>query len=421
MVKKLNERIFGERKFAEGESVSNDTRKTGLNNNDLIVGGSGSGKTGTYIYNLLLNPYGSMVISDTKGLLCRKFSEYLKERGYKVYTLDFINPEKSSIGYNPLEFIRRNGNGSFCETDIKKLANAIMPVMDEKEPFWETAGARYIGMLIGFVLESYPPEEQNMSSVLSLHREFQTEEGRWALDDWALEHADSFSVKRYLTFKESMKTERTWACIMEFVNDALDVFDYSELKNIFNGKNSLDVSRMAREKTVIFLNSSDNDMSLSRLCDIFYIQVMQTLIYEADKMEDGRLPVPCRLVFDDFAASSKIENFDNTISIIRSREISVSIIIQSISQLESRYSKPEAQTITNNCDHILSLGVVDPETAEFMAFHMNMQVSSILKKPRNRAILITAGEGGRFVDKQRPYSVEPVCRKQKNNLKEREA
>lgn len=156
------------RYLADGIAVSNDTRKTGLNNNDMIIGSSGSGKTGGYVIPNLQNITGSMVVSDTKGQLHRMFSDELKAKGYSVYTLDFVDP-LSSCGYNPLSGIRRYDNGKYCEQDIISLATTIMPTLDKEEPFWEMAAAGYIAFLIAFCLETLVPEEQNMISVCKLH------------------------------------------------------------------------------------------------------------------------------------------------------------------------------------------------------------------------------------------------------------
>ena len=115
-----NEKKSGMRRFAKGIEISNDTFLTGLNNNDLIIGGAGSCKTGSYVFNLLLNPYGSLVVSDTKGLLHKRFDSYLKSLGYQVYMLDFVNPKDCTMGYNPFNYIE-------TEMDIKKIATGIMP------------------------------------------------------------------------------------------------------------------------------------------------------------------------------------------------------------------------------------------------------------------------------------------------------
>ncbi|MDE7288403.1 MAG: type IV secretory system conjugative DNA transfer family protein, partial [Oscillospiraceae bacterium] len=119
-----------ERILANGISISNDTKVTGLNNNDLIIGSSGSGKTGGYVIPNLQNLTDSIMVSDTKGQLTKMFTKSLKSRGYKVCTLDLVNPEKS-CGYNPLNGIRRYKSGKYREQDVLTLANNIVPTLDK--------------------------------------------------------------------------------------------------------------------------------------------------------------------------------------------------------------------------------------------------------------------------------------------------
>lgn len=404
----MKRNVMGERIFAPEVTVSNDTRQTGLNNNDLIIGGSGSGKTGGYLYNLLLNPYGSMIVSDTKGLLHRTFSKYLEEKGYKVHVLDFVNPKKS-IAYNPLRYIRRNEFDEPNEADIVKLANIIMPKLDGDEPFWEKAAARYISILIGFILEAAPEEEQTLTSVCMIHRKMRCKEGRRIFEEWAEDHPDSFAARKYYQMIQSAQAEKMWTSIMEFVNQGLDLFDYREYEPIWDEADSIDIARLGHEKTVLFVNSSDNDTSMHVLSDLFNAQAMQVLLAEADRMEDGKLPVPCRLILDDFAAAARIENFDNLISIIRSREISVSIIIQSLSQLNHMYSVDRANTILNNCAHVLYLSGKDRDTMQYVADYLNQTVHSVLKLPRDKAVFIEEGAQARIVSKLIPYKDKPIC------------
>ncbi len=126
--------IYGTRILAEGITVSNDTKETGLNNNDLIIGSSGSGKTGGYVIPNIKNIMGSLVVSDTKGQLERLFKDELIAKGYNVKTLDLVDPLRS-CGYNPLDGIRKYKDGKYREQDILSLANTIMPTLDGKEPF----------------------------------------------------------------------------------------------------------------------------------------------------------------------------------------------------------------------------------------------------------------------------------------------
>ena len=149
---------------------------------------------------------------------------------------------------------------------------------------------------------------------------------------------------------------------------------------------------------------------------------MQTLCAQADQQKDGRLAVPVRIIMDDFAAGTRIPNFDKIISVIRSRDISVSLILQSMMQLESMYTAAEASTIINNCDHILYLGTQDIKTAEFVSYRAFKTPESVLCMPLNQAILITKGEKAAFVNKIVPYStINPVIRRSSYDNEQKEA
>ena len=154
----------------------------------------------------------------------------------------------------------------------------------------------------------------------------------------------------------------------------------------------------------MFLNVSDTDRTFDRLVTIFHTQALQILCSEADANTDGRLKVPVRLIMDDFAASARIPDFDKVISVIRSRDISVSLILQSLTQLETMYSHAEAATIINNCDHLLYLGSQEPETAQFIGYRISKTPSTVLNMPRDSVILITNGEPAQMVKKIIPYS-----------------
>lgn len=408
--------------LAENITVSNDTRVTGLNNNDLIIGSSGSGKTGGYVIPNIQNISGSLVVTDTKGQLSKMFSGKLKKKGYRVYTLDFVNP-RNSCGYNPLKAIRRKENGRYREQDVLTVANAIMPELDKHEPFWEKAASGYLAFLIAFCLENAEESEQNLISVCDLHHTFIASGGQLSFMQWAEEHADTFAAKKYREISSASNADKMWSCISEFANRALEPFEFEEGKNIFANPDPFDINCLGREKTVLFLNISDTDRTYDQLVNVFYTQALQTLCSQADANPDGRLSVPVRIIMDDFASGTRIPDFDKIISVIRSREISVSLILQSMTQLESMYSTAEASTIINNCDHLLYLGTQDIKTAEFIGYRAFKTPENVLCMPNNQAILITKGEKAAQVNKIKPYStmtgaltlLEPVT---KSNEKE---
>ena len=195
-----------------------------------------------------------------------------------------------------------------------------------------------------------------------------------------------------------------WASIMEFATRALENFEFREAKHIFGQENNFDIRKLGERKTVLFLNVSDTDRTFDNFVNIFYTQALQLLCDQANKNPDGRLKVPVRIIMDDFATSARIPDFDKIISVIRSRDISVSLILQSLTQLESMYEKATATTIINNCDHLLYLGTQDMDTAEFIGCRAFKTPEDILCMPRDRAYLMVNGEKARLVKKVKPYS-----------------
>lgn len=400
---KYRRNSYGKRILAKGIEITNNTRISGLNNNDIVVGNSGCGKTGGYVIPNIQNIDGSLVVSDTKGQLAARFSDELREKGYDVYVLDLVNPEKS-CGYNPMSFIRRYKDGSFREQDILTLSRSICVGMDKEQPIWDLSASSYVAFLISYCLETEPVERQNLITVGKLHRQFSSPNGDLPFIQWVDSHRSSFAAKKYFEITANRTADKMFASIMGFVNVNLEVFDFKEARYIFGNPKSFDIRCLGRKKTVLFLNVSDTDRTFDRLVNIFHTQALQILCSEADQNADGRLKVPVRLMLDDFASSAKIPDFDKIISVIRSRDIYVSLILQSISQLESMYGTSDSRTIMNNCDHILFLGSQDMQTAEYIAARANKTPETILSMPRNKAYLISAGETAKLVDKITPYS-----------------
>ena len=152
----------------------------------------------------------------------------------------------------------------------------------------------------------------------------------------------------------------------------------------------------------IFLSVSDSDRSQDVLINLFYTQALQYLMDAADRQPDSRLPIPVRFILDDFSTNTVIPDFDKIISVIRSREIYVSVVIQSLSQLEGLYSHAKAQTIINNCDHCLYLGGTDTRTAQYFAEKFNCQVSTVLNLPLDTLFIFERGSEPR---KARKYEL----------------
>ena len=386
--------------LAQNQYMSNDTHATGLNNNDLIVGPSGAGKTRGYVMPNIMQANESMVIADTKNSLYVTMGGYLRRHGCEVVNIDLTDTLHSD-GYNPLDYIRYD-HGKYNEQDILTLCAALVPLENSKEPYWERSARTLLASLVGYVLESLPQEEHTLEYVLKLFTaESERQPGssspqlvfRELLRQLGAENPDSFAYRQFLLYSMVQGADRTDACILSFLSEKLAPMSYNGPVHMFNNPKRIDFAELGRRKTVVFLNISDTDRSMDGLANVFYTQALHTLCSSADKdYPDHRLPVPVRFILDDFATNARIPDFDKIISVIRSREIYVSIILQSISQLESIYTPSESATIINNCDNCLYLGGQDVQTANYMAAKANKTADTILAMPLDRAYLFTRGQ-----------------------------
>ncbi len=401
---KVNGR-YSKRPLGNNFSVSNNTRETHLNNNDCVIGGSGSSKTGSIVYSQLKSLIdSSLVVVDTKGQLQKMFGSELACKGYSVLTVDFVNPHKS-CGYNPLSYIRRDSDGSIREQDVVTLAQALVPEeLDKHEMFWVTAARTVLEFLIGYAMCALPEEDHNMLTIARLFRAYTKEMGNVGFLEWMEKHPKSFATKRYEEMKSWKSADKTTASVYGFVSMAIAPFDTREMENIFGADQSIDLNAIGHEKTVLFLNVSDTDHSQDVLINILYTQLFQCLIADADAREGGQLEIPVRIIMDDFASGATIPNFDKIISVVRSRDIWLTLCLQSISQLDSLYTEAQALTIINNCDHLVYMGSNDIRTAEFIATRALRTPDTILCMPRDKQYLIEAGRRAELMDKIPPYS-----------------
>lgn len=409
---------YGDRVLAENYRVSDDTELTHLNNNDLIIGPPGAGKTGGYVIPNILEASGSIIVADTKRNLCRKLGPAMEAKGYKIYVIDFVD-QKNSYAYNPLDYIRRDENGVPSETDIASVAEMIVPVHTDKDPFWEKSAQQILGTLIGFTLDVFPPEEQNLYTVNSLYA-LMISQGRNStsnnnpiagiqfLDEYALKNPDSFAARQYKMFRGTVGVDKTWNCILQFLSNGISMFGLDGPRNLFSGSNKFRITDISHEKSVIFLNISDCDRTFDNLLNLFYSQSLRELMMEADRnIKNGsRLDVPVRMFLDDFATNTIIPHFKDIISTIRSRDISVSIIIQSLSQLYANYSAGEAETIIDTCDHVLYLGGSNLKTIEYISVRAGKTRDKVMAMPLDKVYLLERGKPGMLMDKIKPYSFD---------------
>lgn len=379
--------------LAEGKYINNNTWETGLNNNDLIVGVSGAGKTRSYVIPNILQCNGSMIVVDTKNQLCKNYSSQLKKRGYQVWNLNFSRMEKSPMGCNPLNYLGKSSQ------NIDMLAKAMCPIETQKDPFWDHAAAMVLSVLISYVMEALPKEEQHLGSVARLQGLLNTTAFDFLMKEWETAHPDSYAAKKWHLFSDTKSADKTNASTNYILGEKLSSFLSPGCEKMYNNKKQIDFATMGYQKTALFINVSDSDRSADKMLNLFYTQALHELCEAADKNKSGRLQVPVRFIMDDFASNAVIADFDKIISVIRSREIYVSLVVQSLTQLTSMYGEPKAMTIINNCDSCLYLGGQDVNTANYMSVKANKTSDTILNMPVGDAWLFVRGQKPQQVNK----------------------
>lgn len=367
--------------LGQNQYYSLDCHKTKLNNNVLVVGTSGAGKTRSIVIPNLLQATGSYVVSDPKGNLYTKYKSYLEEQGYVVRKLDFTEPENSAH-YNFFRYI-------YNTQDIVKIAHMLIYQRKgggHSDPFWDEASQLLIQALVSYLREEWGTSEQNLHRLLQLISLCQIEEKAvetktsldCLMDELGEKNPDSYAYNTYKKFR--VATCKTLKSILITVNSRLGMFDTPEM-NEMTSSDDIDISSIGKRKTALFVVVSDTDRSLDGIVNIFFTQAMNELCRVADKeCKDNCLPVPVRFILDDFATNCKIAEFPRMISSIRSRGISVMLMIQAESQLSECYDQ-NGKTIIGNCDTYVYLGGNDVETAKAVAERCDVPVKKVLNMP----------------------------------------
>ena len=354
-----------------------DGRKHRRNLNVLVVGGSGAGKTRFYAKPNILQANTSFVALDPKGELLRDTGKLLESKGYEIRVLDLINPGLSHC-YNPFAYLRD-------EKDVLKLVTNLIRNTTPKgasnnDPFWEKSETALLEALILYLLYMAPPEEQNFPMVMDLlsaaevHEE--DEEFTSILDDMfsrlAMEEPDNLAVKQYSIFK--LAAGKTAKSILVSLGVRLEKYNLPQIAAI-SQIDELDLASLGEKKVALFAVIPDNDSSLNFIVGMMYTQLFQELYYSADRVHNGRLPVHVHCVMDEFANVALPDEFDKLLATMRSREISVSIIIQNIAQLKALFDK-QWESIIGNCDEFLYLGGNEDSTHELVSKKLGKETIS---------------------------------------------
>jgi len=358
--------------------MSLNTRKTKLNNNVLIIGGSGAGKTFYEVKpNLMQMPHHcSFILTDPKAEILRSCGEMLKQNGYKVRVINLLEMEKSD-GYNPFAYIRE-------ETDVIKLitnliANTTPKGSNSSDPFWERSESLFLQAIFYYVWLQEPMSRRNFETVLELLGEAEvTEPNKPSKLDERMHRLEFESPLgcNHPALKQYNKCMRgagdTVRSIIISANSRLAFLENKQVLRILArdemnlAELGLGVNGDGETRTAIFCVTPDSDKSYNFLLGLFYTQVFQELYYQADFNCGGRLPIHVTLMLDEFANIALPDDFCSLLSTMRSREISSVIIIQNLAQIKALF-KDTWETIVGNCDSLVYLGGNEASTHKFIS------------------------------------------------------
>lgn len=335
----------------------------------IIVGGSGSGKTRFLAKPNLMLANASFIVTDPKGEMLRAVENLFLEEGYVLRVFDLIDPSKSDC-YNPFRYIRK-------DADVFKLIDSFIKNTTPKgakanDPFWEKSETALDSALMLYLLHEAPPEDQNMETILYMIENGGAKEED---DDYSSpldllfealeeEQPDHIAVRQYHIFKQA--AGKTAKSILVSAAVRLASFTLPEIQRI-TATDDMELGKLGERKQAIFCIIPDsNDASLNFLVGMLYTQAFQELYYQADKVHQGALPVPVRLMFDEFANVALPDGYARLQATMRSRNIMSTIVLQNISQLKALF-KDDWEGIIGNADSFVYLGGNEQSTHKYIS------------------------------------------------------
>ena len=369
--KKYADKNFSSNKLlTQTVRIGLDGKKHRRNLNVLVCGGSGAGKTRFYckINAMQCDAETSMVILDPKGEIMRDVGGLLEKKGYEVRVLDLINMHRSHC-YNPFVYLRD-------DNDVQRLVTNLFKATTPKgsqsqDPFWDTAASMLLLSLIFYLKYEAPPDEQNFPMVMELLRagEVREDDDSYVspldelFDRLEMVNPEHIALKYYRDYHSG--SAKTLKSIQITLAARLEKFNLESLAGL-TATDELDLPSLGEKKVALFALIPDNDTSFNFLVSILYTQLFQQLFYLADHKYGGSLPVHCHFIMDEFANVSLPDDFDKILSVMRSRGMSVSIILQNMAQLKALFEK-QWESIVGNCDSFLYLGGNEQSTHKYVS------------------------------------------------------
>ncbi|MDL2225034.1 type IV secretory system conjugative DNA transfer family protein [Eubacteriales bacterium OttesenSCG-928-M02] len=366
--KKYRDKSFTENKIlTQNVRIGLDGKKHRRNLNTMVIGGSGSGKTRFYAKPNAMQTNTTFVILDPKGEILRDTGNLLS-RTHEIRVLDLINMERSHC-YNPFVYLQ-------SDNDVQRLVTNLFKATTPKgaqsqDPFWDTAASMLLLALVFYLKHEAPEDEQNFPMVMELLRAGDVREDNdeyqspldELFDRLEMRDPNHIALKYYRDYHSG--SAKTLKSIQITLASRLEKFNLDSLASL-TATDELELSTLGEKKVALFALIPDNDTSFNFLVSILYTQLFQQLFYIADHKHGGSLPIHVHFLMDEFANVSLPDDFDKILSVMRSRSVSVSIILQNLAQLKALFEKTW-ESIVGNCDELVYLGGNEQSTHKYVS------------------------------------------------------
>lgn len=373
------------------------------NDNQMIVGSTGTGKSMSVMLPTILNmSESSMIGTYSKCGEAWDIAEYQKKKGYFVEVCDLTDPDKSTVGFDPLYYIRcRKNNEDMISLDIEDLSKSIVLAdpnsNNPKDIYWNDSATTLLTALIKITLDTV--SSPTMSDVLDLFdRLYISESGKGittsldrVFDEQFIKGESKQAVAAFNDYRQL--PYGTAGCVRDSLAKALRRLFPNPIRKMMKKNENVDFIKIASNRSSLIIITSPVNKSLYLFANLIFNTAIKQLLEYAEKMREQRLPYPVKLMFDDFACAAKINEYPNYISIFRSAGISALMMIQSEEQLKNIYAETGASTILNNCScYVYFPGGMDLTTCRNMSQRLNKSLSDIMYAPMNRVIVMRSGE-----------------------------
>lgn len=379
--------------LGKGAEYSSDCFETQLNNNIIVCGSSGCGKTRSISEVRLLETWNSSIVATmSKKRLADEYVPVFKKRGYKVMTIDFSTPKKSKYCFDPLKFIHSAADVTMTAEAIVRAGKHSGRNIDE---YWNQSASSLLSAEIMYVMMTNP--KATFTDVLDFHAGLsidpRTEGFRSNYDrlfaELEREKPDCQAIRFWKSF--SSAPARTAGTIYSTLNTTLDKVFTGDIRKLMAEKPCAELKKIADRKTALFIITSPVNPSINSFVNMFYSCLFKELFEYAETKRGGVLPIPVHVLCDDFACGAAIHNFPEYISIFREKGISVTMLLQSESQLEAMYGCDNAKTIINNSDTYIYMGGSDLTTARNISSRLNVPLDEVLYMPIGKEVVFRRG------------------------------